>query len=266
MFKDKKIILVGCGKMGPAMLAGWISRGIDLASVVAVDPVAEETYGIVPLRSNDEIPEDFNPDFIVFAVKPDIIKSVCENYKRFKNKDVVFLSIAAGKDITILSSYLGKDTSIIRAMPNIPALISEAVTVAAANDNVTEEQKANATQLLEAIGMVYWVDNEDIMDAVTAISGSGPAYVFYFIECLINAAKELGLPEKLASPLAIQTVLGSAKLLYSSEESPESLREKVTSPNGTTAAALEVLMADNNLKKLISEATKAAERRAKELK
>lgn len=262
---DKKIILVGCGKMGPAMLAGWLVQGVDINNVIAVDPVAEEVFGIIPLRNNEEIPKDFEPDFIVFAVKPDMMENVCQNYKRFKRSNMLYISIAAGKNLSSLAEHISSDAAIVRAMPNLPAVISEGITIAIANEHVDLQQKEDCYSLFEAIGEFRWADDENLMDAVTAISGSGPAYLFYFMECFTEAAKELGLPDDMAELLAKQTIYGSVSLVERSGEPPASLREKVTSPGGTTEAALKILMAENGLKSLISKAANAAKNKAKEL-
>jgi len=212
----------------------------------------------------DELPDDLTPDAVVFAVKPQIIDEVLPAYRRWARPQTLFLSIAAGITIAGISRHLG-DAAIIRTMPNTPAAIGRAITVACANPRVTAGQRRLAEALLAAIGESAWVEDEALLDAVTAVSGSGPAYVFLLIEALAEAGARVGLPPDLALRLATETVAGSGELARLSPDSPARLRENVTSPGGTTRAALDVLMADDGLARLLQRAVAAATLRSREL-
>lgn len=245
------------------MLARWqSSKHFSGVNFYVVEPSSECSLEHVTLVKNlDALPKTFAPDVVMFAVKPQSFDDVLPDYqKRFSSKPI-YISIAAGKTLGAMSLLLGDDSQIIRAMPNTPALIGEAATVLCAPSFVSTATKETATKLMEAIGAVTWIHKESLMDAVTALSGSGPAYVFLFMESLTEAGVEAGLSSEMARMLAIQTVLGSAKLAHEKNLPFSTLREQVTSPGGTTAAALTVLMENNALKDLIKEAmTKAAER------
>lgn len=254
-----KVILAGAGKMGGAMREGWRQGGMD---VLAVDPASAD--GRATFSSVDALPQDFRPDAVVLAVKPQVMAQVAPAYARYA--DALFLSIAAGTSLAHLAEYLGEDAAIVRAMPNLPATIRQGVSVGVANAMVSQEQQSVAGRLLDAIGSVHWLQDEGLMDAVTAVSGSGPAYLFHFVEALEAAAVHVGLPEALARSLARDTVAGSAALLRQSEESPALLRESVTSKGGTTAAALGALMGNQKLQKLLEEAVEAARKRSVELR
>jgi len=266
-----EILIVGCGKMGSAMLAGWIERGTDPAKVWVVEPTAEtavklkDTFDVNVCPSADGLPEGFAPATVVLAVKPQVMDDVLPAYKGLAGKGAVFLSIAAGKSLSYFESVLGQNTAIVRTMPNTPAAVARGMTVAVANGPVTEDQKTACTALLEAVGKVVWIDDESLMDGVVAVSGSGPAYVFLLAEAMAAAGVKAGLPENLAAQLARETVTGAGELLFKSSDTPATLRQNVTSPGGTTAAALEVLMADNGLQPVIDKAVAAAARRSKEL-
>lgn len=258
-----KILLVGCGKMGSAMLSGWLDQGIKASDVVVVEPSAP-ALGVAVVASESQIPADFAPDVVVLAVKPQVMAEALPPYARFGK--AVFLSIAAGKPIAFFRSHLGASAAIIRAMPNTPAAVRRGITVCCPGPNVTAEQRSLCQSLLESVGEVGWLEDEGLMDAVTAVSGSGPAYVFLLAETLAQAGINQGLPEDLAVRLARATVAGSGELLRQSSESAAQLRKNVTSPGGTTAAALAVLMAENNgVPSLMNEAVAAATRRGKEL-
>lgn len=265
-----KMLLVGCGKMGGAMLTGWLERRI-VEQVVVVEPSAEavapfrDKPGVYLSKGIEGVAPHFQPDIVVFAVKPQSMADVLPSYTRFVRPQTVFLSIAAGKTIASFAALLGRRASIIRAMPNTPAAVGRGITVLCANPNVTPDQMAVSQQLLEAVGEVAWIGDERMMDAVTAVSGSGPAYVFLMIEALAEAGEKAGLPAKLAAQLARATVSGSGELARLSSEPADVLRKNVTSPGGTTAAALEVLMADDGLRPLLDAAVAAAARRSREL-
>jgi pyrroline-5-carboxylate reductase len=204
------------------------------------------------------------PDAVVFAVKPQIISDIVPAYRRFVRPQTVFMSIAAGTTIGNLVQHLG-DAAIVRVMPNTPAAIGRAISVACANDHVTAAQRELCGALLAAIGESTWIDDEGLLDAVTAVSGSGPAYVFLLIETLAEAGVKAGLPSELALHLARATVAGAGELARVSHESPARLRENVTSPGGTTRAALDVLMAETGLAALMDRAVAAATARSREL-
>lgn len=264
-----KLILVGCGKMGGAMLTGWLDRGI-VGDVVVVEP---ETAAFAPFRdrknvysakSIDSITEHFTPDIVVFAVKPQAMDEVVPPYKRFNTPRTAFLSIAAGTPIRYFEQRLGR-AGIVRAMPNTPAAVGRGMTVLCSNPNITPDQMAVCQSLMDAVGETAWLGDEALMDAVTAVSGSGPAYVFLLIECLAQAGVQAGLPQALAAQLARVTVTGAGELARQSSDEAAILRRNVTSPGGTTAAALDVLMADNGLQPLMTRAVAAATKRSKEL-
>lgn len=266
MAKGKKILLVGCGKMGEALLSGWLSGGaVKSSNIVVVEPISDALtkYEVKVIADINELEGGFIPDVIFFAVKPQIMPDMLPKYREFVGS--LFVSIAAGRSLAFLEENLGNNAAIVRAMPNLPALISRGVTVMVRNDNISPMQADICTELLEAVGQAHWVDDEGLMDAVTAISGSGPAYVFYFMECLTEAGIKLGLPKELAESLAYETVIGGAELAHESEHPANILREHVTSPGGTTEAALRVLMSENGMKKLLIDAALAAKNRSREL-
>jgi pyrroline-5-carboxylate reductase len=258
-----KVLLVGCGKMGSALLAGWLDQGIAPADMVVVEPSAP-TLAVTVVKDEAAIPVGFDPDVVVLAVKPQVMAGVLPPYGRFGR--AVFLSIAAGKPIDFFRSHLGQDAAIVRAMPNTPAAVGRGITVCCPGPEVDAARRTLCQGLLEAVGEVGWVDDEALMDAVTAVSGSGPAYVFLLAEVMTTAGIAQGLPPELAARLACATVSGAGELLRQSTDTAGQLRQNVTSPGGTTAAALAVLMAETNgLDRLMAEAVAAATRRGKEL-
>lgn len=269
-----RLLLVGCGKMGGALLAGWLARGTAgaHAPVIIVEPAAAATAafrakpGIGTVGSAGELPADTAVDVVVFATKPQGLEKIAPDYRRFVRPGTVFLSIAAGRTIAFFESHLGNAAAVVRSMPNTPAAVGRGITVACANRAVTPRQRDKCTDLLAAVGEVAWVDDEALLDPVTAVSGSGPAYVFLLVECLAEAGVQAGLPPDLAMRLARATVAGSGELLHQGTEAAEQLRRNVTSPGGTTAAALDVLMAkDGGLQELMTRAIAAATRRSREL-
>jgi pyrroline-5-carboxylate reductase len=268
MAKAETLVLVGCGQMGSAMLHGWLARGAA-AKFIVIEPAGAPAElaaaaGVTSHRTADELPDALSPDAVVFAVKPQIIDAVLPAYRRWARPQTLFLSIAAGKTIAGISRHLG-DAAIIRTMPNTPAAIGRAITVACANPRVTPGQRRLCEALLAAIGDSAWVEDEALLDPVTAVSGSGPAYVFLLIEALAAAGERVGLPPDLALRLARETVAGAGELARLSPDSPARLRENVTSPGGTTRAALDVLMADDGLARLLERAVAAATLRSREL-
>jgi pyrroline-5-carboxylate reductase len=262
------VLLVGCGKMGSALLRGWIANRAA-AQFWVVEPAGRPAEGTGAAavswhRSPAELPDRAVPDAVIFAVKPQLIHDVVPAYRRWTGPHTLFISIAAGVTLAGISARLG-EACLVRTMPNTPAAIGRGITVACANDRVTPQQRRLCDRLLAAVGDSAWVDDESLLDAVTAVSGSGPAYVFLLIEALEQAARAEGLPPELARRLATATVAGSAELARLSDETPAQLRENVTSPGGTTRAALDVLMAADGLVPLIGRAVAAATARAREL-
>jgi pyrroline-5-carboxylate reductase len=266
-----QLLLAGCGKMGGAMLTGWLEQGITPENVTVIEPnddtAAElsSKYSVSTMASPDNIDFNTKPNVIVFAVKPQIMDTVVPAYTRFVGKEVVYLSIAAGKPISYFENILGQKASIVRAMPNTPAAVRRGITVNCANDQVSKKQISLCEDLLRSVGEVTWVDDENHIDIVTALSGGGPAYVFLLAECLGKAAIKAGLPEELAKRLARVTIAGSGELLHRSFEDPETLRQNVTSPGGTTAKALQVLMGDKGWQPLLDEAISAATKKSREM-
>ena len=266
-----RLLLAGCGKMGGAMLGGWLEQGTTPENVTVVEPNEDTAaalraqYGVATTASPDNLDVNAKPNVVVFAVKPQIMDAVAPAYARFVGPDVVYLSIAAGKPIAYFENILGKTAAIVRAMPNTPAAIGRGITVNCANDYVSNEQIALCGDLLGSVGEVAWVDDEDQINIITALSGGGPAYVFLLAECLGEAGIRAGLPEELARRLARVTVAGSGELLHRSAENPTALRKNVTSPGGTTAEALRVLMADNGWQPLMDKAIAAATAKSREL-
>jgi pyrroline-5-carboxylate reductase len=263
----KGILLVGCGKMGGAMLVGWLQRGVAAADIMVVEPnpVSGLPAGVRQVGDAGAIPASFAPALVLLAVKPQVMDSVAPAYARYAAAGTCFLSVAAGKTIATLNRLLGGAAAVVRSIPNTPAAVGEGITIACANSAVTAGQRAFCETLLSAIGEVGWVAEEGLIDAVTAVSGSGPAYVFWLTECMAAAGEAAGLPGDLAARLARATVSGSGILMKQSSESPAQLRKNVTSPNGTTQAALDVLMAADGLEPLMKKAIAAATRRSREL-
>lgn len=263
------VLLVGCGQMGSAMLRGWLARGAARRFLVAEPAGAPAdlapTETVEWHRDADELPPTVMPDAVVFAVKPQVMDLVLPPYRRWAGPETLFVSIAAGKTIGGIARHLGEGAAIVRCMPNTPAAIGRAITVACPNRHVTSAQRGLCDVLLAAIGESAWIEDEALMDPVTAVSGSGPAYVFLLIEALASAGERVGLPPELALHLARSTVAGAGQLAQQSPEAPARLRENVTSPGGTTRAALDVLMADDGLPALLERAVAAATVRSRQL-
>ena len=263
------IVLVGGGRMGGALAAGWLRGPLDAAQLTIVEPDDGVAERLVPLgaervREPADLPHGRAPAAIVFAVKPQVMAEVVPRYAGFGGADCVHLSIAAGWPSALLERDLG-DVPIVRAMPNTPAAIGEGMTVAWANRAVSRDQRALCEGLLGAVGAVAWIDDEFHMDAVTAVSGSGPAYVFLLAECLAEAAVDAGLPADLARLLAERTVSGAGALLAQAQDDAAQLRRNVTSPGGTTEAALSVLMTADGLGPLMTRAVRTATERGRAL-
>jgi len=262
------LALIGAGKMGSAMLEGWLALGLDPRQVVVIEPhpspeiVALSNKGLV---LNPPAGAVANIATVVLAVKPQVAADLLPKVAPMASAGTLVVSIMAGKAISFLKAAMPK-AAVVRAMPNTPAAIGRGMTVAVASAEVTGEQRQRAHRLLAASGAVEWIDDEQLMDAVTAVSGSGPAYVFLLAEALAKAGVAAGLPAELAATLARETVAGAGELLHRSSLDAATLRQNVTSPGGTTAAALSVLMQDDGgLDPLMAEAVAAATRRSREL-
>ncbi|MEP5728306.1 MAG: pyrroline-5-carboxylate reductase [Sulfitobacter sp.] len=267
--KDSRIaaqglVLLGCGKMGSAMLAGWLARGLPPASVWVVDPFPSEWLQGTGVHLNGDLPA--TPAIVLVAVKPQMMADALPTLKAMGNGQTLFVSVAAGTTIGYFEQTLGAETPIVRAMPNTPAAISQGITAIVANAAAGVSALDEAEVLLSAVGQVVRLEHEAQIDAVTGVSGSGPAYVFHMIETLAAAGVAQGLPEALSMQLAKATVAGAGALASQAVETPSQLRVNVTSPNGTTQAALEVLMNETDgFPKLMARAVKAATDRSREL-
>jgi len=260
------IALAGAGKMGGALLLGWLTGGLEAGRIIVIEPRPSDEINLMTkrgIRLNPPAQQIGTVDTLVVAVKPQSFREAGASLKQFIGPSTLVVSIMAGMTIASIAEVCGG--AVVRAMPNTPAAIGRGTTVAVAADNVSTEQRVVANALLCATGAVEWTDDEKLMDAVTAVSGSGPAYVFLLAEELARAGIEAGLPAELATRLARQTVAGSGELLQRSDVAAATLRRNVTSPGGTTAAALDVLMGADGLQQLLTRAVAAATRRSKEL-
>ena len=267
------MLLVGVGNMGGALLKGWLDQGLDSRCIIVQDPnppqpiaqllAANGLRALAAERVAERLTE--KPAVIVIAVKPQLMDAVFPAVARLAGPETVVLSVAAGKTVASFEKHLARRAPVVRSIPNTPASVGRGITAAFANAHVTPQQKALCDKLLSAVGAVGWVNDESLIDAATAVSGSGPAYVFLLAECLAEAGVKAGLPRELADKLARWTVAGAGELLHRSDLPPAQLRTNVTSPNGTTHAALQVLMATPGLQDLMTEAVAAATRRSAEL-
>jgi pyrroline-5-carboxylate reductase len=260
------IVLAGAGKMGGAMLSCWLAQGLDPKRVAAIEPhPSDEISALVArgVRLNPTPKQTGAVATLVIALKPQMFREAGPMLQQFAGAATLVVSIMAGATIASIEEICGG--MVVRAMPNTPAAIGRGITVAVAASHVSAAQRAVADALLRATGSVEWTDDENLMDAVTAVSGSGPAYIFLLAEELARAGVEAGLPPELATKLARETVAGSGELLHRSELASATLRQNVTSPGGTTAAALDVLMAPDGMQSLLTRAVAAATRRSKEL-
>jgi len=260
----RPLLLVGCGRMGRGLAGGWLDGGLPAAALMVVEPAGDPGLGgdVQHAGALDDVSADVGPAAIVLAVKPQVMDRVLPRLDRFRDADPLLVSIAAGIPLDRLEAVLPRA---VRAMPNTPAAIGQGITAAVANAAVTEEDRHRADSLLSATGETVWLDREADMDAVTAVSGSGPAYVFAMVEALAAAGVAEGLSRDLAMRLARKTVIGAAHLLEQSRLPAADLRRQVTSPGGTTEAGLAVLIDDNGLEPLLTRSVAAAARRAREL-
>lgn len=258
------LVLLGCGKMGSAMLQGWLNDGLPPASVHVIDPAPSDWLQATGVHINEALPT--SPAIVLVAVKPQMMGDALPAISQMAQGETLFVSVAAGVTLARFEAVLGAGTPIIRAMPNTPAAVGRGITALIGNSEATEHQMTLAESLLRAVGQTVRLDDEAQMDAVTGVSGSGPAYVFHLIETLAAAGEAQGLPADLALQLARATVGGAGVLAEEAEETPSQLRRNVTSPNGTTQAALEVLMdAETGFPPLLKRAVAAATARSKEL-
>jgi len=267
---DGPLLLIGAGKMGGALIEGWLARGLDPANVWVQDPAPLpdvkamlEQHGIAIRPAVEQMPAA--PAVLMLAVKPQVMEQVVPPLAKLTGPGTLIVSIAAGRTVASLARHFRSGQPIIRAMPNTPAAIGRGITGVFANPAVSAAQRHTAEALLAAAGEVAWLDDEQLINAVTAVSGSGPAYVFLLAECLAEAGRAAGLEASLAMRLARATVAGAGELLHRSELPASVLRQNVTSPGGTTAAALAVLMEEGGLQPLLSRAVAAAHARAGEL-
>ncbi len=265
----RSLILIGAGKMGAAMLDGWLATGMRASGVTILDPhpsadiiATAKAHG---MQLNPQLAHVPKAEAVVLAIKPQMLDAAGPVLKRLAHPDALVVSILAGKTIEDVAQRMEGSRRIVRAMPNLPASVRRGVTAAVADPSVTPARKGMADALLRGVGAVEWIDDEGLIDAVTAVSGSGPAYVFHMVEALAEAGRAAGLPSALAERLARATIEGAGELLHKSDLPPGVLRQNVTSPGGTTAAALEVLMAENGLTPLMRRTVAAAKRRAEEL-
>ncbi|MET1411932.1 pyrroline-5-carboxylate reductase [Roseibium sp. HPY-6] len=266
--KERPFLLVGAGKMGGAMLSGWMAEGIDPASVVVCDPHLSGDMDTLlkhhGIRHVTAVPADLHAGTVLVAVKPQMMDQVLPGISPVVSEDTLVLSVAAGTPVSKFHGVFGL-VPICRCMPNTPAMVKRGITAVYPTSEVTDAHRRDVAKLLSAVGQVVWLESEDQIDLVTGVSGSGPAYVFYLAEALSEAGKSAGLPDDIAHELAVATVCGAGELLHQSGEHPSVLRQNVTSPNGTTAAALDVLMHENGLQPVMTEAVAAAIKRAREL-
>ena len=269
MGRDPQVLLVGFGNMGQALVRGWLARGRAAGSIRAVDPApaARAAAGALGVAASERFAASPGaaPDVVVLAVKPNQIATALSELAPLARGATVFLSIVAGKTIAQLEAALGGRAAIVRAMPNTPAAIGQGITALVANGAATAAQRELCEQLVAAVGATVWLADERDLAAVTALSGSGPAYVFLLIECLERAGAEAGLAPELARRLALATVAGAGAYAAAAAEPAAELRRRVTSPGGTTQAALDVLGGEHGLADLISRAVRAAAKRSREL-
>ncbi len=261
---NRGLVMLGCGKMGSAMLAGWLAAGLKPGAVTVRDPYPSDWVMAQGVQVNTDFPE--NPAVVIIAVKPQMMGDALPQMAALGDGDTLFISVAAGVSIAGFQDVLGQNTPIVRCMPNTPAAVGRGITALIGNDVASAAHVDMADGLLSAVGQTVRLDTEAQIDAVTAVSGSGPAYVFHLIEAMAAAGEKLGLPAEMALHLARATVAGAGHLAEKSDEDPSQLRVNVTSPGGTTAAALAVLMdAETGFPDLLERAMRAAADRSREL-
>ena len=265
------LVLVGAGKMGAAMLEGWLGAGVAPSAITVIDPAPSDTVRALAkhhgfsLLSGDAHTDAKPSEVVVLAIKPQMLDQAAATFSPWVGPQTLVVSVLAGKTVANVTARLPQADKVVRAMPNLPASVFKGMTGCYAAPAVTSDQKALSQRLLEAVGSVVWVADEHLIDSVTSVSGSGPAYVFLLVECMTHAGIREGLPADVAAKLARKTIEGAGELLRQSDLSPATLRQNVTSPGGTTAAALEVLMAEDGLAPLMEKAVHAARLRAEAL-
>lgn len=266
---DGRLVLAGCGKMGSALLRGWLNGGLDPAqtSVVEPDPARQRAVpdGVDVMSDPAGLAIGVHARVLVLAVKPQMMADVLPAYRAVLSKRSLIVSIAAGTPISTFEQAFGLGQPIVRIMPNTPASVGAGMSVLCPNDHAEDADRHLATALMQAVGDTAWVDDEEMMHAVTALSGSGPAYAFHLVECMAAAGEALGLRSDLAMQLARTTVCGAGRLMDADLSKVSELRTNVTSPGGTTQAALEVLMADDRMTELLKDAMRAAAARSRDL-
>jgi pyrroline-5-carboxylate reductase len=264
-----RLVLVGAGKMGGAMLEGWLKEGVPPGRIVVLDPSPPpETRSALTRQAvllNPPLSSLGDVEVLLLAVKPQIMDEVLGGIRELAKGKPLIVSVAAGKTIAYFERHFGAGSAIVRTIPNLPASIGRGITAMVASPRVSRAERELAMALLSAIGEVVALDDESLIDAATAVSGSGPAYVFYLAECMAEAGRRLGLPDDVSVKLARATIAGAGELMRASGLPAATLRENVTSPKGTTHAALQILMAEGGMMGLFAEALAAAERRSREL-
>ena len=260
-FSGDRLLLVGGGKMGTALLQGWLDAGMDKSQFGVQEPTPSETLVATGVALNPS--QDFAPQIAVLAIKPQLADDVLP--KLSLPKGCLVISLMAGVPTARMADLLGGGVACVRTMPNTPAAIGRGMTALFAEASVTDAQRDKASKLMAAVGATAWLDNEKLIDAATAISGSGPAYIFHLAEAMSSSAQALGLDEATARTLAVQTIIGAAAMLQGDDTDAGQLRRNVTSPGGTTEAALDVLMGEGGLGEMMRRATQAAAERAHEL-
>ena len=268
LLREKRVVFIGCGNMGSALISGILRSGIVPRDKVLASDIRPERLDYIKEREGISTTENNREavkksDVIVLAVKPQVIAQVLSDIRDVVTEDKVIISIAAGIATRSIEEALGKEVPVVRVMPNTPALVGTGASGISCGKYAGEEEEAIAEQMMRAVGIVAKLP-EEMLDAVTALSGSGPAYIFYTIESLVKAGMEMGLSEDVARKLVGQTVLGAARMVMETGESPEVLRAKVTSPGGTTEAAIKYLEG-KEFQKILTGAVKEAARRSKEL-
>ena len=266
--KERPLVLVGAGKMGGAMLAGWIASGVEPQSVLVIDPNPSEELLALSEKQGvahaPALPGGLSAGVLLLALKPQVMAAALPAFAGGVASDTLVISVAAGTPVATFEAAFG-DVPIVRVMPNTPSQVGRGMSVGFANARTDKAQRETVDALMAAIGATAWVEREEDINAVTAVSGSGPAYVFYLVEAMAEAGRKAGLDAELAMKLARQTVCGAGELLYQSDLPAEQLRRNVTSPNGTTAAALDVLMSEDGIQPVMDKAVAAAKRRSEEL-
>jgi len=266
------VLILGCGRIGSAILSGLLDKGLKKSAIYIVDPfldLIKSNFTALPTKSFNESLSDLdnsmNPSIVIIAVKPQVMDKTLTDLKVLNLTKTVILSVAAGKTLKYFEDKLGYEQAIIRGMPNTPISVGEGVTVCCPNNQITQSQKKLCDTLLGTVSSVEWIMDETLMDAVTALSGSGPAYLFYMVEAMAAAGQAMGLSGELSEKLALDTICGAGILLKTSKLSPTELRKDVTSPGGTTSAALEIMMGEAGLAKILRQAMQKAKARSKEM-